>query len=787
MSINNLYTVDCETVGFHGMPVLLQWAKGDGPINLHSIWEEPIRDTLNLIEEIANTGVLGFNLAFDWFHINKLYTTLAMFEDYGEYPQNIINELGYLEERARFTDVCVKPAIACDVMLHARRGPWQSLMDRDDIRIKRVPVQIANLLAEELNQRIRFDPIYFSRSKKKITNPWTVKDCKNSEGVFDPHFRNIELKFRASSALKALAKQVYNLKDDNVLLFRDIHVGSEHLPDELGYAPFALALTPKGKDSYWTGTFKGKAVRSWPSVINAHITHWGHNDLARKYAGDDIDYTRRLAKDLKAVPGDNDSTLACMVACCRWKGYAIDERALRYQRKLAAGLIAGGIPHAPAAVKRYLLEVTPDETDRLGIELRGTGKVVLQEIISEWKNEDGTRHPAAERAELVLARRKAEKKIDMIDKLLRARRLHANFKVMGALSNRMSGDGGVNTQGIDHTTQMRGCFPLYDEYLIPNDPESGESDFTLSGGDFKSFEVSLAVTVFKDEGLKQELLSGKKIHAMLGKELFPGETYETVCASEGTDHDMYDTGKKGVFLMFYGGDENTYRSKLGIALEIGARAVRSFQRRFPGIGRFGKEVEARFGALWQPNGIGSRVDWHEPQEYAETFLGFRRYFTLENRIARVLFDMAQKPPASWAGLKIKVRRRDRVQTGSGATQSALYGAAFQIIAGIIRAAKNHYIQSPGAEIAKAVQRNIWDHQPSGVSKWIVQPFNVHDEIETPVRKGYEEKVEQTVKTTVAKYQKIVELLKIDWVSGIKNWASKKGVPYKPTYDDSLKT
>ena len=473
-----------------------------------------------------------------------------------------------------------------------------------------------------------------------------------------------------------------------------------------------------------------------------------------------------------------------MVGCVRWKGFAIDKKALLYQRQVAQKLITGGVPHAAAKVKQYLLEVTPDLTDRLMIELRGTGKIVLQEIM-EWKQEDAgtgetTDHPAAVRAKMVLARRKADKKINLIDKLLLAGRLHANFKVTGALSNRMSGDGGVNTQGIDHTTPMRGCFPLADEF-DPMDPDQ-PSDFELSGGDFKSFEVSLAVTVFNDSGLEQELLSGKKIHAMLGKELFPGETYESVCASEGTEHDMYDSGKKGVFLMFYGGDENTFKNKLGIPLEIGSRAVKSFQRRFPGIARFGREVEMRFGALRQPGGIGSRVEWHEPEEYAETFLGFRRYFTLENRITRVLFEMAQKPPASWHGIKIKCRRRDRVQTGCGATQSALYGAAFQIVAGIIRASKNHYIQSPGAEIAKAVQRSIWDLQPAGVSRWIVQPFNVHDEIETPTRKGYEKQVEEKVQSTVAHYRKTVKLLKIDWVSGIKNWASKKGVPYTPVYE-----
>ena len=57
----------------------------------------------------------------------------------------------------------------------------------------------------------------------------------------------------------------------------------------------------------------------------------------------------------------------------------------------------------------------------------------------------------------------------------------------------------------------------------------------------------------------------------------------------------------------------------------------------------------------QPAGVGSAVIWHEPAEFVESFLKFRRYFTLENTIAKA-----------------------RIQTAGGAVSSALYGAAFGI-------------------------------------------------------------------------------------------------------------
>ena len=59
---------------------------------------------------------------------------------------------------------CVKPAAALDLMLHAAKGPYQALMAREDIRIKRVPSALAYALADELEDRVQLDNIYFAKS-----------------------------------------------------------------------------------------------------------------------------------------------------------------------------------------------------------------------------------------------------------------------------------------------------------------------------------------------------------------------------------------------------------------------------------------------------------------------------------------------------------------------------------------------------------------------------------------------------------------------------------------------
>ena len=56
------------------MPVLFQYAVGEGPITLYEIWRRPISETLDLIEWFCTCAAIGFNLSFDWFMVVKTYT-----------------------------------------------------------------------------------------------------------------------------------------------------------------------------------------------------------------------------------------------------------------------------------------------------------------------------------------------------------------------------------------------------------------------------------------------------------------------------------------------------------------------------------------------------------------------------------------------------------------------------------------------------------------------------------------------------------------------------------------
>ncbi len=796
---------DTETCGFHGMCVLIQWAKDDGPIQLHSVWTSPVRETIELIEMIVNDpeGVVGFNLMFDWFHLVKLYNVLCLCEDWESDPQYL--ECAKNEPAAR-DGVCLKPKSALDLFLHAKKGPYQSLMDRDDVRIKKVPRALAPALAAHLEKLVEIKDIYFARRNDKYAPKWKVYDVEDC-----PDFQDVVLKFAPSSALKALCIDALDLNPDDVLFFSNVTLPDSTYPEEIGWAPYALAVAPR---ALTTGDWKG----SWPEKIESHVIHWGYNTLARKYAEKDVELTRALYKAWGSPAlGDDDSILSCSASAIRWRGYKINIEKIKTLRD-AALKRAAETPTAPSVVKKWVLELlSVEEQVVLDVDGTCTDKVTLEHIeeedlescpmckgtgrVKEFEDDKGrpcdkcdTRgkihtntHEAGRRAGLVLAARRATKEVELYDKLLTAGRFHASFKIIGALSGRMSGADGLNAQGIKATDEVRSCFILkWDEQV-------------LTGGDFSGFEVVIADAVYADPLLHKDLtvpvtcgvckgekkINGKdckackgkgayvkKIHGLFGQEVFKDLTYDEIVATSGSSDDKYTASKRAVFAMLYGGMETTLADRLGVDLETAEAAYNSFVTKYKKVGEERKKVFDMFCSMRQAGGIGTAVEWHEPSDYIESIFGFRRYFTLENKICKALYHLAEKPPKDWSDIKIKVTRRDRQQTVGGATRSALFASAFAIQAQNMRSAANHVIQSSGAQLTKKLQCKIWGLQPCGIAPWHVMPFQCHDEIQVPC-------LEKMVPLVVAIQKEFVEaeipkvpLLEMDWRTEMSSWAGK---------------
>lgn len=828
---------DTETCGFHGPAVLIQYADGeDGEIIRHNVWKEEIIDTLLLIERIAEEGCVGFNLAFDWFKLCQLHTTLTMLGHkvgMNEYPEDHIDEYAELEPEAR-DGHCLKPTTALDLMLHARKGPYQSTMDRKDIRIKRVPKVLAERLCQELTNRVQLPDIYFSRGADKKRR-WIINEIKKPGGGYDPDFVNIELRFKPSSALKALVVDACGVKE--TISFGDVNVPKQYRPYEVGWAPFAKAVCPEGKASgWWTKAKingKVKKVRAWPAVIKRHISHWAYDTKARIYSIDDVKYLQMLYKHFgRPEPGDNDSILACMVGAVRWRGFKINVDKVR-ELKAAAEKKASSAPKAPHHVFRYLKDVlSPTEL----VVIQDSTKRVILETISKWEADcpdcegigkegcscggsGAIRHPAAERAESCLEARKATTEKVLYDKLLQAGRFHVSVKVIGTLSSRMAGADGMNPQGIQHQKTVRSAFEL----AFP--------PLELCGGDFSAFEVSIADAFYDDPELRKQLLtcyickesrsieqyeelycpncnvavdkctnckgtcyvysdgsskcqcnnckpkgepenSLRKIHGLFGQELAPGKSYDDILATKGKVPDLYDQGKRGVFSQMYGGNYQTLMTRLGIGEEDAKKAEVGFAIRYQGVGRAKKDNYDKFCSMRQPGGIGKEVFWSEPADYAESLTGFRRYFTLENNICRILYDLAQDPPEEWSRINIKVTRRDREQKVGGAVRSAVFAAAFAIQSAMMRQAMNHKIQSTGAVLTKDLQCRFWTLQPAGVHPWQVCPFQVHDEIMCPALPKHKPALKNMVHDFVKEKKSLIPLIRMDFSTSMKTWSDK---------------
>jgi len=788
------YFLDTETCGFHGMPVLIQYAIDDGPIVLYEPWKEPVGKTIELLDEISDNCFVGFNNAFDWFHLCKLRTIWSLLLP-DVIPEQKIHHIARIEPNGR-DQGCFKPKSAFDIFLHTRKGPYQCLMARSPIRIKKVPTALARVLADELEHRIKFDQLLFARRKDKDAPKWKVMD-RFKDGVFDPEFKDVMLNFHPAGGLKFLAESLLDMKPD--FHFSDIELDKQYRPYELGYAPFALSVSTDDRDehdaltlklgyeyeeSWWPWKAVGQDKCTWPGVISRHIEHWHSNMPARKYAEMDVEYTRGLYEyfDRPAID-DDDSILSCMVAAVRWHGFKIDNNAMsRLCDKAKATVEAAPINiNKPTEVRAYLIDHL-DDTEALIIG-ESTKKAHIEQLRDFVVEEDeicvkclgtgcprceGTGElkagpmPVAKRAAEILEIKEAIKEVELYKKLLLAGRFHASFKVIGTLSSRMSGGDGLNPQGIKHADYVRKVFPLAWEGMV------------LSGGDFDSFEVTIADAVFEDEKLRADLKAGKKIHALMAQSLYPGDSYQDILNSKGSDFDKYTRGKQAVFAMLYGGDANTIHEKLAIPENIAEDAFEDFQKKYPGIKKTREDTAKQFQALAQPGGIGTAVKWVEPSDYVETFLGFRRYFTLENMCCKALFDLARGMPKHWHNADIKVCRRDRLQTASGAVSSALYGASFAIQSANVRAAGNHLIQSPGAMITKALQVDLWGIQPHGFHDWNVALLNIHDEVMTVIKPEFIDEATERVRRTVDKYRKQIPLIGMTWVKQMDNWAEKKG-------------
>ena len=200
---------------------------------------------------------------------------------------------------------------------------------------------------------------------------WQVFDRHDSFGDLDTEFKDVVLKFNPAGGLKFLAEHALKLKPK--YHYSDVEPPPAWRPYELGYAPTALAVSSPEKGwAIETEEEGDKRVTkyAWPGVIRNSSTTGQPAQDAREYATDDIVYTRALDKHFGCPePGDNDSTLTCMVAAVRWHGFTINRRGIEALKAKAQAAVATSPVNInkPSEVRAYVTAA-----------MDGTEKVILE-------------------------------------------------------------------------------------------------------------------------------------------------------------------------------------------------------------------------------------------------------------------------------------------------------------------------------------------------------------------------------------------------------------------------
>jgi DNA polymerase I-like protein with 3'-5' exonuclease and polymerase domains len=805
---------DTETAGLHGVIVKIQTEFDNEGVNMIDAWLEKVSVSMALIERIVDNHVIAHNLRFDWFHLSKWYNMCRwVLENHGDVrPVDLDVEIMVEAEWQSQFGLCLKPRGATCTLLTTQQGELQTLMNRKGIVIKRQPIQLRDKLMAKLELMTAHLPdILFAKRDDPFAPRWTWTEIKEEkDGEICPDFVDIKLNFKPSNALKSIAKHVLGYEPKYT--HKDIHL--DNIPKEfnkMGYMPFARLAGPE----------------MWPDVIKSHIDHWEKNEEANQYAHDDIPLLKALYEHLDEPEPDRYGLLACQIASSRLRGMEVNVEAAAEQLVIQEHTISLAPVNvdSPKQVREYIADAM-DPTEALVV-AKSAKAAILEDVCKVYVCEDDeeccefgcprcdTRHaakifgydldelrgnkpkkeldileweqritdmedhisrlltcklgwipagrmPVIARVREIQRTRKAGKRAQVYRKLIQTKgRMYPSFNPIGAKSGRLSGADGFNFQAIGSEEAMRAVFTLTDGTNV------------LSMGDYDSLEIIIAIVVYGDDALAKDVESGKSLHALMACEVY-GLTYEQVMAKKGTKDDVYKKAKIVVYSLLYGSTIAGIANKLTLPVNVVQKAYDNFVGKYPGVAKARKELAAMFTAIAQPGGRGTEVYYQQPQMCCESMFGFKRDFSIEFELLKILYDFANDLPVEWKKMRgASIRYGDEQKAYWRHVASGLFGAAMNSIqGGVIRAALNHIIQSTGNHLTVGLQTAVWDVQPVGIKPFVLTLMSIHDEICVVSDPEVVDKVASVVYTCIESQQKDVPLLAMEWMSHASSWAGK---------------
>lgn len=780
---------DTETMGLHGPVCILQYKFDSEEAVLYNPWLEPVSKTQALIERMVRARMVAHNITFDHQKIQSFYNAIRRLENaHGPdaRPIDHVDEMVTHLYEAR-NDFCLKPPQAVCTLMLCQKEIGGASGDMKEIRVRKIPVEVGELVAQILNKHTKIPAIMFARQKVK-REPWAVAEC--SDKTAGPEWCDVVLKFAPSNALKDVCRLVLGV-DKVQKLGQDLRPAE--YPVEEGYAPYCNLLDEGGY--YYTPKPKNGAApvrrKLWPLLLQDHIDFWNNDPNAVRYAMDDIVLLEMLYDKLGRPETDFDAEIGCQVASVRMAGFDVDHD------KLWAG-IEESTKHndaaevnvdSPKQVKAYIMEALDELESHVVAD--GCDKKKLKKIINiftlEEEEECGCDEgkdcarcdnrrvvgpgpmPVVRRARHILDVRLHRKRLQLYSKLAVSRHAFPSFRVIGTKSGRMSGADGLNYHGIDSSQSIREVFTL----------ASPDSGWVVSGGDFDSQELAIMAATMKDNALDHDIRTGKSLHAVFAEQA-SGIPYDQIMANkskDGPENVWYGKAKACVYALSYGAASFKIAEIIGCPEEEAEQIILKYFEKYVHMLQVRKQITQDLSCLHRSE---HGLELSAPKKtYIDSCFGFRRAFNVEyaviGSIVEAMTDLSKigrdsdHVMASTFKRQV-VRKKDKGgQTIGGAISSALYGATFSVQNKIIRAALNHQIQSAGRTITLRCQHKVWDLQPVGVHPFLLKLMSVHDEIATTSGPEMVEPIREAVREAVDELCKDIPLLGLGWASDVGSW------------------
>jgi len=222
--------------------------------------------------------------------------------------------------------------------------------------------------------------------------------------------------------------------------------------------------------------------------------------------------------------------------------------------------------------------------------------------------------------------------------------------------------------------------------------------------------------------------------------------------------------KAVVFGTFYFASAMKVAEVLGLADYEGQQVLDRFYNRYQGIGRYRKEIEARFITADTERWSKGCIEKMESQ--VTDLTGFERHWTFEKGVAEALWSLGNSKSIK-TGLSGQVVRTQAKgpQSYDMAITSACLGSAIAIQAAVSRQAGNMKIQATGSSLTKKLIARVWN-------KLRVPLLNIHDEAFAPHHPNYSYSTYSNVLNDyVSEAREIVPRVKFDYAPTTR-WSDK---------------